>query len=175
MNPLSILKLGAATLLVVGAYFFGLSQGHDSEQLKLAQSQVSQLTDTIKRYETKQKEQTIALAELRVSESAARADSDRMRDITDTIKRYETKQKEQTIALAELRVSESAARADSDRMRDRIASLEKRTKTAQASLEKRTKTAQARDTVRCLELGAECRELLQQARGALNYCRKALQ
>lgn len=126
MNPLSLLKLGAATLLVVGAYFFGLSQGHDSEQLKLAQSQVSQLTDTIKR--------------------------------------YETKQKEQTIALAELRVSESAARADSDRMRDRI-----------ASLEKRTKTAQARDTVRCLQLGAECRELLQQARGALNYCRKALQ
>lgn len=126
MNIFSLLKLGAATLLVVGAYFFGLSQGHDSEQLKLAQSQVSQLTDTIKRYETKQKEQTIALAELRVSESAARADSDRMRD----------------------------------RIHD---------------LEKRTKTAQARDTVRCLELGAECRELLQQARGALNYCRKALQ
>ena len=126
MNIFSLLKLGAATLLVVGAYFFGLSQGHDSEQLKLAQSQVSQLTDTIKRYETKQKEQSIALAELRVSESAARADSDRMRD----------------------------------RIHD---------------LEKRAKTAPARDTVRCLELGAECRELLQQARGALNYCRKALQ
>lgn len=126
MNPLSILKLGAATLLVIGAYFFCLSQGHDSEQLKLAQSQVSQLTDTIKR--------------------------------------YEAKQKEQSLALAELRVSESNARTESDRMRDRI-----------ASLEKRTKTAQARDTVRCLELGAECRELLQQARGALNYCRKALQ
>ena len=126
MNIFSLLKLGAATLLVIGAYFFGLSQGHDSEQLKLAQSQVSQLTDTIKRYETKQKEQSIALAELRVSESTARADSDRMRD----------------------------------RIHD---------------LEKRAKTAQARDTVRCLELGAECRELLQQARGALNYCRKALQ
>lgn len=126
MNIFSLLKLGAATLLVVGAYFFGLSQGHDSEQLKLAQSQVSQLTDTIKRYETKQKEQSIALAELRVSESTARADSDRMRD----------------------------------RIHD---------------LEKRAKTSPARDTVRCLELGAECRELLQQARGALNYCRKALQ
>ena len=120
------MKFGAGALIVIGAYFFGLSQGHDSEQLKLAQSQVSQLTDTIKR--------------------------------------YETKQKEQSLALAELRVSESAARAVSDRMRDRI-----------ANLEKRTKTAQARDTVRCLQLGAECRELLQQARGALNYCRKALQ
>ena len=80
MNPLSILKLGAATLLVVGAYFFGLSQGHNSEQLKLAQSQVAQLTDTIKRYEAKQKEQVIAMAELRVSESNARTESDRMRE-----------------------------------------------------------------------------------------------
>ena len=80
MNPLSILKLGAATLLVFGAYFLGLSQGHDSEQLKLAQSQVSQLTDTIKRYEAKQKEQSLAMAELRVSESNARTESDRMRE-----------------------------------------------------------------------------------------------
>ena len=126
MNPFYLLKLGAGVLVVIGAYFFGLSQGHDSEQLKNSQAQV--------------------------------------RELTETIQRYETKQKEQSIALAELRVSESAARADSDRMRDRI-----------HDLEKRAKTAQARDTVRCLELGAECRELLQQARGALNYCRKALQ
>lgn len=80
MNPLSILKLGAATLLVVGAYFLGLSQGHNSEQLKNAQTQVAQLTDTIKRYETKQKEQSLAMAELRVSESNARTDADRMRE-----------------------------------------------------------------------------------------------
>lgn len=126
MNPFSLLKICAGAVVVIGAYFFGLSQGHDSEQLKTAQNKV--------------------------------------RELTETIQRYETKQKEQSIALAELRVSESAARADSDRMRDRI-----------HALEKRTKTAQARDTVRCLELGAECRELLQQARGAINYCRKALQ
>lgn len=126
MNPFYLLKLGAGVLVVIGAYFFGLSHGHDSEQLKNAQAQV--------------------------------------RELTETIQRYETKQKEQTIALAELRVAESAARADSDRMRDRI-----------HDLEKRAKTATARDTVRCLQLGAECRELLQQARGALNYCRKALQ
>lgn len=126
MNPFYLLKLGAGVLVVIGAYFFGLSQGHDSEQLKNAQAQV--------------------------------------RELTETIQRYETKQKEQTIALAELRVSESAARADHDRMRDRI-----------HDLETRAKTATARDTVRCLQLGAECRELLLQARGALNYCRKALQ
>lgn len=108
MNIFSLLKLGAATLLVVGAYFFGLSQGHDSEQLKLAQSQVSQLTDTIKRYETKQKEQTIALAELRVSESAARADSDRMRDrIASLEKRAKTGAARDTIQCLRL---ESEAR-----------------------------------------------------------------
>lgn len=80
MNPLSILKFGAGALVVIGAYFFGLSQGHDSEQLKLAQSQVAQLTDTIKRYEARQKEQVLAMAELRVSESNARTESDRMRE-----------------------------------------------------------------------------------------------
>ena len=126
MNPLSILKLGAATLLVVGAYFLGLSQGHNSEQLKNAQAQV--------------------------------------RKLTETIQRYETKQKEQTIALAELRVSESAARADSDRMRDRI-----------HDLEKRAKSNAARDTIRCLKLESEARQLLLEARSAIEYCRKALQ
>lgn len=126
MNIFSLLKLGAATLLVIGAYFFGLSQGHDSEQLKNAQAQV--------------------------------------RELTETIQRYETKQKEQSIALAELRVSESAARADSDRMRDRI-----------ASLEKRAKTGAARYTVQCLRLESEARQLLLEARSAIEYCRKALQ
>lgn len=66
--------------------------------------------------------------------------------------------------MAELRVSESAARADSDRLRSRI-----------TSLEKRAKSAADRDTVRCLELGAECRRLLQEVRGPIEYCRKALQ
>lgn len=80
MNPFELVKIGAGALVVIGAYFFGLSQGHDSEQLKLAQSQVSQLTDTIKRYEAKQKEQVLAMAELRVSESNARTESDRMRE-----------------------------------------------------------------------------------------------
>lgn len=126
MNPISLLKLGAATLLIVGAYFFGLSQGHDSEQLKQAQSQVIQLTDTIKR--------------------------------------YEAKQKEQSLAMAELRVSESNARTESDRMRERV-----------AILEKRAKTCAARDTIQCLRLESEARQLLLEARSAIEYCRKALQ
>lgn len=108
MNPLSILKLGAATLLVVGAYFLGLSQGHNSEQLKNAQTQVAQLTDTIKRYETKQKEQSLAMAELRVSESNARTDADRMRERVSSLeKRAKTGAARDTIQCLRL---ESEAR-----------------------------------------------------------------
>lgn len=126
MNPLSILKFGAGALIVIGAYFFGLSQGHDSEQLKQAQSQVVQLTDTIKR--------------------------------------YEAKQKEQSFAMAELRVSESNARTESSRMRERI-----------ARIEKRAKSTTARDTIQCLRLESEARQLLLEARSAIEYCRKSLQ
>lgn len=126
MNLINLIKFGAAAVALLFAYWIGVQDGRDSEELKNARAQIVQLSETVKTYEAHYKNQAIAMAELRVSESAARADSDRMRDRID-------------------------------------------------SLEKRTKTAQARDTVRCLELGAECRELLQQARGALNYCRKALQ
>lgn len=108
MNPLSILKLGAGALVVIGAYFFGLSQGHDSEQLKLAQSQVFQLTDTIKHYEAKQKEQSLAMAELRVSESNARTESERMRERVSSLeKRAKTGAARDTIQCLRL---ESEAR-----------------------------------------------------------------
>lgn len=108
MNPLSILKLGAGALVVIGAYFFGLSQGHNSEQLKNAQAQVAQLTDTIKRYETKQKEQSLAMAELRVSESNARSNADRMRERVASIeKRAKTGAARDTIQCLRL---ESEAR-----------------------------------------------------------------
>lgn len=79
MNPLAIFKYGAGALIVLGAYFFGLNQGHNSEQLKNARSQISQLTATVQNYETQYKNQAIALAELRIAESSARNDVERMR------------------------------------------------------------------------------------------------
>lgn len=126
MNPFELVKIGAGALIVAGAYFFGLNQGQNSEQLKNARSQISQLTATVRN--------------------------------------YETQYKNQAIALAEMRAAESNARADSDRLRSRI-----------TSLEKRAKSVADRDTVRCLQLGAECRRLLQEVRGPIEYCRKALQ
>ncbi len=126
MNLINLIKFGAATVALLFAYWIGVQDGHDSEELKNARSQIVQLTATVKT--------------------------------------YEAHYKNQAIAMAELRVSESAARADSDRLRSRI-----------TSLEKRAKSAADRDTVRCLELGAECRRLLQEVRGPIEYCRKALQ
>ena len=126
MNPFELVKIGAGALIVAGDYFFGLHNGQNSEQLKIARTQISELTATLKN--------------------------------------YETQYKNQAIALAEMRAAESNARADSDRMRSRI-----------TSLEKRAKTTADRDTVRCLQLGAECRRLLQEVRGPIEYCRKALQ
>ncbi len=123
MNLINVLKIGVACAALVFSYWIGVQQGRESEELKNARSEIIQLTETVKA--------------------------------------YETHYKNQAIAMAELRVSESAARADSDRLRSRI-----------AKLEKGARTVADRDTVRCLQLGAECRRLLQEARGVINYCRK---
>lgn len=126
MNLINLIKFGAAAVALLFAYWIGVQDGRDSEELKNARAQIVQLSETVKT--------------------------------------YEAHYKNQAIAMAELRVSESAARADSDRLRSRI-----------ANLEKGARTATDRDTVRCLELGAECRRLLQEVRGPIEYCRKALQ
>lgn len=126
MNLINLIKFGAAAVALLFAYWVGVQDGRDSEELKNARSQIVQLTATVKT--------------------------------------YEAHYKNQAIAMAELRVSESAARADSDRLRSRI-----------ANLEKGARTAADRDAIRCLQLGAECRRLLQEVRGPIEYCRKALQ
>ena len=123
MNLINLIKFGAAAVALLFAYWVGVQDGHDSEELKHARAQLVQLTETVKS--------------------------------------YAVHYKNQALAMAELRVSESAARADSDRLRSRI-----------AKLEKGARTAADRDAIRCLQLGAECRRLLLEARGIINYCRK---
>lgn len=86
MNPLSIFKYGAGALIVLGALFFGLNQGQNSEQLKTARSQISQLTATVQNYETQYKNQAIALAELRIAESSARNERNRINVLEDRAK-----------------------------------------------------------------------------------------
>lgn len=87
MNPISLLKLGAATLLIVGAYFFGLSQGHDSEELKNARSEIIQLRGKLADAQTKHKSDALALADLRVAESRSRDDAEWVRQQLSEIER----------------------------------------------------------------------------------------
>ena len=79
MNLINLIKFGAAAVALLFVYWIGVQDGRDSEELKNARSQIVQLTETVKTYEAHYKNQALAMAELRVSESAARADSDRLR------------------------------------------------------------------------------------------------
>lgn len=79
MNLINLIKFGAAAVALLFAYWIGVQDGRDSEELKNARAQIVQLSETVKTYEAHYKNQAIAMAELRVSESAARADSDRLR------------------------------------------------------------------------------------------------
>jgi len=80
MNLINLIKFGAAAVALLFAYWIGVQDGRDSEELKNARAQIVQLSETVKTYEAHYKNQAIAMAELRVSESNARTDADRMRE-----------------------------------------------------------------------------------------------
>lgn len=64
-----------AALSAVTGYHFG----QNSEELKHARTQISALERTIEEHKAKQTSDAVALAELRVAESHARDESERMR------------------------------------------------------------------------------------------------
>lgn len=61
------------------SYLFGQHQGRNSEELKNARAQISVLTAALEEHKAKQTSDAVALAELRVAESHARDESERMR------------------------------------------------------------------------------------------------
>ena len=65
--------------MVVSAYFYGYHQGQNTEELNHARTQISALERTIEEHKAKQTSDAVALAELRVAESHARDESERMR------------------------------------------------------------------------------------------------
>lgn len=87
MNIVSLVKASAGILLVLCAYFFGLNQGKNSEELKNARSKITALERTIKEFKAKQTSDSLALAQLRVDESARRNELDRMRQQLANIER----------------------------------------------------------------------------------------
>lgn len=74
-----VVKIIASLLVIVSAYFYGYHQGQNSEELKHARAEISTLTRTIQEFKTKQTSDAVALAQLRVAESASRNELDRMR------------------------------------------------------------------------------------------------
>ena len=65
--------------LTTGSYFFGQHQGRNSEELKNARAEISELQRTLQEFKTRQTNDALALSELRVAESASRNELDRMR------------------------------------------------------------------------------------------------
>lgn len=59
MNLINLIKFGAAAVALLFAYWIGVQDGRDSEELKNARSQIVQLTATVKTYEAHYKNQQL--------------------------------------------------------------------------------------------------------------------
>ncbi|WP_304879644.1 hypothetical protein [uncultured Parasutterella sp.] len=79
MNILTLVKIGGGVAVVIAAYFFGYSHGQNIEELNNARLEISSLERTVQEFKAKQTSDAVALAELRVAESASRNELDRMR------------------------------------------------------------------------------------------------
>ena len=99
----NLIKSGAVIAAIIFAYWLGLTNGINSEELKHANLEISALNATIKEFKTKQTSDAVAMAQLRVDESARRTELDRMRG-----------------QLSEL---ERKAKSDADRQRNRCLRL----------------------------------------------------
>lgn len=99
----NLIKSGAVVAALLFAYFLGLSNGKNSEELKHANLEISALQSAIKEFKTKQTSDAVALAQLRIDESNSRNELDRMRG-----------------QLSEL---ERKAKSDADRQRNRCLRL----------------------------------------------------
>ena len=87
MNLINVLKIGVACAALVFAYWVGVQDGHDSEELKNARSEIIQLRGQLVDAQTKHKSDALALADLRVAESRSRDDAEWMRQQLSEIER----------------------------------------------------------------------------------------
>ena len=77
---MSILFKGAAISIVVFfTYFYGYYQGKNGEELKNARLEISALNAAIAKYQSEQSRLSNSLADIRISESRARDESEWMR------------------------------------------------------------------------------------------------
>ena len=83
MNLINLIKFGAAAVALLFAYWVGVQDGHDSEELKNARSEIIQLRGKLADAQTKHKSD----AALRVAESRSRDDAEWMRQQLSEIER----------------------------------------------------------------------------------------
>ena len=83
----NLIKSGAVVAALLFAYWLGLTNGKNSEELKNARSQIATLQSVVQEFKAKQKSDAIALAQLRIDESARRTELDRMRQQLSSIER----------------------------------------------------------------------------------------
>lgn len=79
MNVITLAKIGGGVAIVIAAYFFGYSHGQNKEELNNARTEITALRSALEEHKAQQSADAVALAELRVAESASRNELDRMR------------------------------------------------------------------------------------------------
>lgn len=103
MNLINLIKIGAAAAALFFSYLIGVQDGRDSEELKNARVEISNLNATVAQFKARQNNDATALAELRRVESTSRNELERMR--------------------SQLAIIERRAPNDSDRQRNRCLGL----------------------------------------------------
>lgn len=103
MNLINLIKIGAAAAALFFSYWIGVQDGRDSEELKNARVEISNLNATVAQFKARQNNDATALAELRRVESTSRNELERMR--------------------SQLAIIERRAQNDSDRQRNRCLGL----------------------------------------------------
>lgn len=87
MNILLVAKMGAAVAALFIAYWIGLNDGKNSEELKNARVTISALDTALQEQQAKQKSDALALSNLRIAESRSRDELDRLRQQLSEIER----------------------------------------------------------------------------------------
>ena len=90
MNILLIAKMGAAVVALFIAYWIGLNDGKNSEELKNARVTISALDTALQEQQAKQKSDALALSNLRIAESRSRDELDWLRQQLSEIERKKT-------------------------------------------------------------------------------------
>lgn len=83
----NVLKIGAAAAALIFAYWIGVQNGRDSEELRSARAQISALNAALEEHKARQANDAVSLADLRVAESRARDELNRMRQQLASIER----------------------------------------------------------------------------------------